>query len=293
VRVLIVGCGYAGLPLGAKLARQGHEVVGVRRSAAGAEALTAAGIVPCAADITRAEDLARLPGPFDWVVNTVSSGKGGEQAYRDVFVRGTENLIRWLAPTPLKKFVFTSSTSVYGQADGSVVDESSPAEPDSPTSRLLVEAERLVLDAARARRFPAVVLRVAGIYGPGRGHLFQQFLRGEARLTGEGRRWLNMVHRDDLVDAVIAALERGQAGEIYNVADDEPVREADFFQWLALELNRPPPPAQSVEARAGRKRGVTDKRVSNRKLRDALGWRPRFPSYREGYARWREWQGAS
>ena len=105
MRVLIVGCGYVGLPLGVELVKHGHEVFGLRRSAGGEPEMTAAGIRPLVADITRPEDLANLPGPFDWVVNTVSSTKGGEEDYRQIYLQGTHNLIKWLAPTPLKKFV--------------------------------------------------------------------------------------------------------------------------------------------------------------------------------------------
>src|SRR5262249_7296633 len=114
MRVLIVGCGYVGLPLGAELIKQGHEVYGVRRSAHAEAALTAAGIKPLVADITRRDDLARLPGPFDAVVNCVSSNRGGLPEYRQVFLDGTRHLIDWLAPMPPTKFIYTSSTSVYG-----------------------------------------------------------------------------------------------------------------------------------------------------------------------------------
>ena len=100
----------------------------------------------------------------------------------------------------------------------------------------MVETEELLLAAAR-KNFPAVVLRVAGIYGPGRGHAFKQFLRGEARLEGDGSRFLNMIHRDDVAGAIITALERGRPGEIYNAVDNEPVSQAEFFGWLAAELN--------------------------------------------------------
>ena len=137
MRVLIVGCGYVGLPLGGELVKQGHEVFGLRRSAGGEAEMIAAGLKPLVADITRPEDFSKLPGPFDWVVNTVSSNKGGEEEYRQVYLQGTRNLIEWLAPTPLKKFVHASSTSVYGQADGSVVKESSPTEPVACQARVL------------------------------------------------------------------------------------------------------------------------------------------------------------
>jgi nucleoside-diphosphate-sugar epimerase len=284
MRVLIVGCGYVGLPLGKELVKQGHDVFGLRRSKAAEAELAAAGLKPITGDITRPDELAKLPGPFDWVVNTVSSTKGGVDEYQQVYLQGMRHLLEWLASGPVAKFVYTSSTSVYGQTDSSVVTEVSPTVPASATSRVLVEAENLLLDAAHARAFPAVILRAAGIYGPDRGHLFLQYLRGEARLTGSGERILNMIHRDDLILAIIAALQRGRAGAIYNVADDEPVAEIEFFRWLSEVLGKPMPPSISEEEKSGRKRGLTNKRVSNRRLQTELGVRLKYPTFRQGYA---------
>jgi nucleoside-diphosphate-sugar epimerase len=180
--------------------------------------------------------------------------------------------------------VYTSSTSVYAQTDGSTVTEESATEPLSETSRVLVETEQVLLRAAREQGFPAIVLRVAGIYGPGRGHLFQQYLRGEARLAGDGSRLINMIHRDDVVRAIIAALESGAPGEVYNVADDEQVTQRAFFGWLSEQMGRSLPPRASEEENARRKRGLTQKRVSNRKLREDLGCELKFPTFRQGYA---------
>lgn len=283
MRVLIVGCGYAGLPLGLEMVKQGHEVFGLRRSAAGQDELKAAGLQPLVADITRPEELARLPAPFDWVVNMVSSTKGGAEEYREVYLHGTRNLIDWLAPMASQKFIYTSSTSVYGQTDGSVVKESSPTTPDSATSRLLVETEALLLDAARTKNFPAVILRVAGIYGPGRGHLFQQYLKNEARIAGQGERLLNMIHRDDLALAIIAALKNGRPGEVYNAVDDEPVAQIHFFRWLAETLGKNLPPFATEAENTARKRGLTHKKVSNRRLRMELGCALKYPTFRQGY----------
>ena len=127
-------------------------------------------------------------------------------------------------------------------------------------------------------------MRVAGIYGPGRGHWFKAFLRGEARIEGDGSRTLNMIHRDDLIGVIIAALERGQPGEIYNAADNEPVSQLRFFEWLAAELKRPLPPTVTADAEVWRKRGVTNKRVSNAKLKAELEYQFQFPDFRAGYA---------
>ncbi len=282
MKCLIVGCGYVGLPLGVELLRRGHEVFGLRRSAA--DELKAAGIHSLMADITEPEALAKLPHNFDWVVNCVASAGGSTDDYRDIYLEGNRNLISWLAGTPLEKFIYTSSTSVYGQNDGSVVTEESPAEPEVETARVLVEAERLLLAAEAERKFPAVILRVAGICGPGRGRRFRQFVSGEARIEGNGSRWLNMIHRDDVAGCILAALERGNPGEIYNAVDNEPVTQLKFFEWLAMELKRPLPPEIPPDAAILRKRGVTNKRVSNAKLRAELKYEFRFPDFREGFA---------
>ena len=210
MRVLIIGCGYVGIPLGAEWVRLGHDVSGVRRSADADEELKSAGIHPLIADVSKREELEKLPRDFDWVVNAVSSTKGGAAEYEEVYLNGTRNLIDWLAKNPPKKFVYTSSTSVYGQTDGSAVKESSPTEPQSDTSKILVQTEKLLFDAAQQKNFPAVILRVAGIYGPERGHLFLQYMRNEAKISGKGERLINMIHRDDLVGAIIAALKSGR-----------------------------------------------------------------------------------
>jgi len=283
MRVLIVGCGYVGFPLGVELVRLGHEVCGIRRSAETAGELKAAGIRFVAVDITKPDELARLPGPFDWVVNCVSSGRGGPAEYRGVFLEGTRSLIDWLAPTPLKKYVHLGSTSVYGQTDGSPVKESSPTEPAAETSRILVDVEKILLAAGVEKKFPAVILRAAGIYGPERGHLFLKYLRNEARIDGKGERYINMIHRDDLVGVTAAALRNGRPGEIYNAVDDEPVAQIHFLRWLSETLGKWMPPVASEAEMAERKRGVTNKKIQNRKLKMELGYQFKYPNFRKGY----------
>ena len=284
MRVLIVGCGYVGVPLGKELVRQGQTVFGLRRSTLAAEEMQSVGITPLHADITKPDSLKNLPRDFDWVVNCTASGGGGADDYRKIYLKGNRNLITWLAGSPLKKFVYTSSTSVYGQNDGSTVTEKSPIAPDAETSKVLAETEQLLLAAAQQENFPAVILRVAGIYGPARGHSFKQFLRGDARIEGDGTRWLNMIHRDDLIGVIIGALENASAGEIFNAADNAPVSQRGFFAWLAAELNRPMPSTVLPDAEIWRKRGVTNKRVSNAKLRAKLNYEFQFPDFRAGYS---------
>jgi nucleoside-diphosphate-sugar epimerase len=270
------------MPLGAELVKQGHEVFGLRRST-GAEAdLKSAGITPLTADITKTEQLNQLPGAYDWVVNCVSASGGGAEEYREVYLQGTRNLVEWLGAAP-KKFVYTSSTSVYGQNDGSLVKETSPTEPAAETGKMLVETEQVLLTAARQQKFPAVILRVAGIYGPGRGYWFRQYLKNEARIEGTGARILNMIHRDDVVGAIIAALKSGRPGEVYNAVDDEPVSQLNFFQWLSGPLGKELPPSLPEDTDAEHKRGVTNKKVSNRRLKMELGYQFKYPTFRQGY----------
>src|SRR5437867_638588 len=129
MRVLIIGCGYVGLPLGAELVNEGHEVFGLRRSSKARDELKRIGIKPLTGDITKPEELARLPSSYDWIINCVASSGGGAEEYREVYLQGAINVIEWLAPSLPKKFVYTSSTSVYGQTDGSLVTETSLTQP--------------------------------------------------------------------------------------------------------------------------------------------------------------------
>ncbi len=284
MRVLIAGCGFVGLPLGAELARTGHDVWGLRRSRAAETELRAAGLTPVTADLTRPETLSRIGVSFDWVVFCASASGGGIREYREIYVGGMRHLLAWLTPAPPRKFVYTGSTSVYAQTDGAEVDETSPTKPAEETGQILLEAERLLLVAARERQFPGVVLRLAGIYGAGRGYWLKQFLRGAAVVEGGDDRVLNMVHRDDVVGAVIQALEHGRVGEVYNVVDDEPVTLRACFEWLSGKLERPLPAGAPAPAREPRKRGASNKRVSNRKLKLELHYRFKYPTFREGFA---------
>ncbi len=283
MRILILGCGYVGFQLGAELVRQGHEVFGVQRSPDADGHLAKAGIKPLIADITQREQLNALPLPFDWVINTVSSSKGGVEDYQQTYLQGTKNLIDWLSANPPKKYIYTSSTSVYGQMDGSQVKESSVTEPAGETGKILVETEKLLLEAAQSKKIPAIILRVSGIYGPDRGHLFLQYLKDEAKIPGKGDRLINMIHRDDVVGCIITALKNGRSGEIYNATDDEPVPQIHFFRWLSETLGKYMPPFVAEDEMPERKRALTQKKVLNRKLKMELGYQFKYPTFRQGY----------
>ncbi len=289
MRVLIGGCGYLGCALGRRLIAKGHAVTGVRRSADGRGQLEALGIRARSLDLASPTDLLQLPPDWDWVVHCAAPSSGDESAYRRVYLEGMRRLIEWLESHPPRAFVFTSSTSVYGQSDGSVVTEESPAQPGTPTANALVQAEGLLLKAAEGG-FPGRILRVAGIYGPGRNRIAAA-ARGGWQIPSDLGRWVNMIHRDDLVEAIIMVLERGRDGVVYNVSDGTPVRQREFQSWLCGAMGLDASRCSSGRQGSATGRGSSNKRVSSDRIQAELGWRPRYPSFREGYAGWiDEWR---
>jgi len=269
-RLVIAGCGFVGLATARVFHAAGWDVAGLTHSAESAEALQGEPFKVSPCDVSNPEAVramaASLGGNADAVIHCASSGRGGADAYRTVYLEGARNLLDSFAPVRL---LFTSSTSVYAQADGSVADESSPAEPPRETGRLLRETEELVL--ARG----GIVARLAGIYGPGRSVLLRKFFSGEAVIEGDGMRIVNQVHRDDIASALRVLIEQRAAG-IFNVSDDAPMPQREIYAWLAQRFGLPLPPPGPIDP--NRKRGWTSKRVSNAKLR-ALGWVPQFPSF--------------
>jgi len=262
-RVFVAGCGYVGLATARRLHGAGWKVVGGSRS--GENAGTPFPIVAC--DLTDPGSLQDL-GRFDVVIHCASSSRGGAEQYRQIYLEGARNLLSVFQPASL---IFTSSTSVYAQTDGSLVTEESAAVPTRETGLILRDTEELVL------RSGGCVARLAGIYGPGRSVLLKRFFAGEAVIEGDGSRYVNQVHRDDAASA-LAHLACTAAPGIFNVSDDTPLTQREVYSWLASHFRKSIPPTGPVNTE--RKRGVTHKRVSNAKLR-ALGWFPQYPSFRD------------
>ena len=267
MRILVLGCGYVGLPLAQELVRLGHEVHAARRSP-----FRANGITTHQVDVTQRDSFGSLPREFDWVFLTASSSRGDTMMHRAVFIDGTHNLLNWLGNSRAR-VLFTSSTSVYPQTNGNWVDEKSPEKPSTGTAQHLAQAEEMLIESDHS----CTILRVSGIYGPERGHLYRQFLRDEAVISEAGKRWMNMIHREDVIGAMLAAIETEPG--VYNATDDEPVTQSVFFQWLAGRLGKSmPPTGKAVQG----KRAFTNKRVNNEKLK-ADGWTLKYPTFRKGY----------
>jgi nucleoside-diphosphate-sugar epimerase len=270
VKALIAGAGYVGTALAQRLVAQGHEVVVLRRS----ERPPPAGAHAFRADLTVPAALEALP-PAELVFYTAAADERSDAAYRLAYALGLARLVERLArmrPLP-QRLLFTSSTAVYGQQDGEWVDESSPTEPADFAGRRLLEGEAIV----RGAPFPGTVLRLGGIYGPGRSSLVERVRAGASAAPG----YTNRIHRDDAAAALahLAALPQVE-GTLIGV-DSEPALACEVLAWLARRLELPvPPPAQGATPAARAARG--SKRCRNARLL-ATGFRFRYPTYREGY----------
>ncbi len=266
-RILIAGCGYVGQAAADLYHAAGWAVEGWTRSAESVATLSAKPYPICEVDISRRARVAERTGTFDAVIHCASSSGGDAEMYRQVYLDGARNLLEMF---PGSKLLFTSSTSVYAQRDGSWVTEESETKPTRETSQILLETEGLVLANG------GIVARLAGIYGPGRSVLLTRLLQGTAVIDAENDRFVNQVHRDDIAAALflLSSHELEGAG-ICNVVDDQPMLQSECYRWLAQRLNRPPPTGKSKQQR---KRGDSNKRVSNAKLRRS-GWTPQYPTF--------------
>lgn len=267
-RILIAGCGYVGQATADLLHERGWKVEGWTASAESAGQLAAKPYAVRAVDIADPAAVSAAHGEFDVVVQCASTGGGGADEYRRVYLEGARNLLHAFSSARL---IFTSSTSVYAQRQGEIVDETSPADPAHEKGQVLRETEELVLS------HDGIVARLGGIYGPGRSFLVRRFLAGGAVLEEEDDRFINQAHRDDIASGLVVLAERQSdlVRQIYNVVDDQPILARDAYRWLSAHL---PESAPAREVAAVRKRGESNKRVSNKKLR-ALGWEPRYPNF--------------
>ena len=270
-RVLIAGCGYVGQATADLFYAGGWIVEGwvnSRKSAARLSTKPYPVFAVNIADPTEVSARVVAVDRFDAVIHCVSSRGGDASVYREIYLDGARNLLDRFTGA---RMLFTSSTSVYAQRDRSWVTEESETKPERETGRILLETESLIL--ARG----GVVARLAGIYGPGRSALFSKFLTGMATIDHENDRFVNQVHRDDIAAALFLLLNRQSVGgEIYNVVDNQPILQSECYHWLAKKLSRPIPPIGRSTSIS--KRGASNKRVSNAKLR-RLGWTPQYATF--------------
>src|SRR6266513_4171511 len=266
-RILIAGCGYVGEATADLFHSAGWNVEGWVHSQDSAARLSAKPYRVGLVDISQRDEIAEQTEALDAVIHCASSLGGDAEDYRQIYLNGARRLLENFR---MAQILFPSSTSVYAQRDGSWVTEERETKPLRETSRIVLEAEGVVLNAG------GIVARLAGIYGPGRSALLSKFLEGTAIIDSKNNRFVNQVHRDDIASALFLLLSReGPPAPVYNVVDDQPILQSECYRWLAQRLNRPLPPIG--KSKGPRKRGDSNKRVSNTKLR-RLGWTPRSPT---------------
>lgn len=278
--VLIIGCGYLGLRVAALLRAAGARVAATTTRPERLAELRGAGLEPHLLDLAAPEASDVWTLRPDLVLCAVAPGGSGDP--RTAFQSGPLDAVQRLHASTgekLQRFVFISSTGVYHQTDGSWVDESSPAEPTEERHRLLRRTEDELIALARRGEAPAVVLRLGGLYGPGRSPV--EWLRRPAmrdRLLQGGREaFMNWVRIEDAARAAELALERGRAGELYLVTDGMPVRRGDFYAAAAAR-------AGIAIAELPSRPEDQGKRCSIQKARQELGYAPGYPGFREGLA---------
>ena len=273
MKILIAGCGYIGTALGERLVQSGAEVWGLRRNEEALKKISELGIQPLKADLLDPGTLRDLP-----VVDAVVLCQGlsrESDSYQTTYERGTANLMEALKPSLAKRIILISSTSVYSTNDGSWVDEKIDTKGADENARCLLAAEKTVLSGG----IPSIVLRLAGIYGPGRNRI--QALKTGRMKPELSEIYTNRIHRDDIISAILLLMQKGSAGEIYIGADDLPVTQKEFYTWIFnhMNLNIPDPAPASPENH----RHVSNKRCSNHKIK-TLGFVLKYPTFREGYA---------
>ncbi|MDI2035169.1 hypothetical protein PJL15_02295 [Paenarthrobacter nitroguajacolicus] len=271
--MLIAGCGDLGTEVGLRFAAAGHRVVGLRRSP---EKLPPE-IQGVRADLSK--PLPELPTDVDIVVVAVAADTSTEEAYRAAYVNGVKNVLDALERQSIepRRILFVSSTAVYKDSGGAVVDESTPTEPTRFSGQVLLEAEDLLFARTVGSSTQAISVRLGGIYGPGRTRLIDQVRTGKAVIPAQPKH-TNRIHRDDAAAMIVhLALMEQQPQAVYLGVDDDPAEYGDVLRFLAGELQLPEPPVGPASDG-----GAGDKRCSNRRLK-TTGFTFTYPSYKEGY----------
>jgi nucleoside-diphosphate-sugar epimerase len=278
-RALVIGCGYTGMHLAARLLEMDCRVVGTTRHKSRAAELEAAGIEPLVGELGDKAALRRIDelGP-ELVAYFVPP---------QVLDDPLSEVLAATARAPLAAFLYASSTAVYGDRGGDWVDETSMVKPETPEAEARHAAERACVEAAWSYQTPTRICRITGIYGPGR-TLEKALASGDYVLIEGHDSWVNRIHVHDLVSGLLAAWQRGGDGRVYNLVDDEPHRASEFANLAAelQDLSRPKCLELSEAAeRLGEerlRRKLANKRVRSLRLKDDLGVELKYPSYREG-----------
>lgn len=269
---LIIGCGYLGSRVAQQWMGQGNRVFALTRTAARAGQLSRLGVTPLVGDVLVPDSLPALP-QVETVLYAIAPDRKSGAVPREVSIRGLHNMLPRLAGAA--RLIYISSTSVYGQNGGEWVDENSPCEPESENGRICLEAEQILRRAAP----PVNILRLAGLYGPGRLIARVDALRSGVPIGGNPEAWLNLIHVEDAAATVPACERHGKPGETYVVCDDRPIPRREYYELVARLAETPAPVFDGASGAASTE---LNKRCCNRRLHEALEVALRFPTIFEG-----------
>lgn len=269
--ILIAGCGDIGCQLGEQLATH-HSVYGLRRTP---EAMPN-NIQAIQADLTHKLDT--LPSHLDYVVYTPSAGKYKDSAYYNAYVLSLKNLITALQEQKIKRLFLVSSTSVFAQNDGEMVDETSETDGHSFSAKRILEGEELALSS----KLPVTIIRFGGIYGPNKTHLIDLVREGKAHCMEDV--WSNRIHSDDCAGILQHLIEQDAQGKpldnLYLGVDSQPTLSCEVYEWLAEQLRVRD--VEHMEPTENSRLMRSNKRLSNAKIL-ATGYQFKHPNYQLGY----------
>ena len=216
---------------------------------------------------------------FDYVINTVGAASPTVEGYKQSYLHGMQSILGWIEKGggALQSLVFTSSSSVYPQTDGSLVKEDSSTDGVSERGQILLAAERECLSGIPQFSFSRKVIRFSGLYGPDRHLLVDKIRRGEP-MGGCPDRYLNLLHRDDAVSSILSVLSSADGSEVFNACDGQHVTRGQIAKWVAQRLGVQEPEFTGI----GSDRGA-NRRVDSSKLRRTFNWAPKFPDFQSGY----------
>jgi nucleoside-diphosphate-sugar epimerase len=282
VTTLIIGCGYLGQRVGSLLRGRGEQVFGTVRSEARATQIASLGIQPVIADVLSLHSLRVLPAA-ERIFYCVGFDRAAGASMRAVYVDGLMNVLDQLT-RGVSRFVYASSTGVYGQSEGEWVDEETSPAPRNESGRICLEAEERLADWSKRLQSQGagVRLRFAGLYGPARVVRRALIEQGEP-IPGDPDKKLNLIHIDDAAQAVVAALEVGAPDDVYLVSDDRPVTRREYYSLAAQLLGSPAPRFAPPEAGSSNEaRDATSKRVANQRMKARLGLKLIYPDIATG-----------
>lgn len=258
---LIAGCGYLGRRVAERWRSSGSDVVALTRSPDRAKDFRRGGLTPVVTNLASDTDQQSLPSA-DVVLWAVGFDRTAGVPREDIWLRGLERLLRRLPSAP-RRFLYVSSTSVYGPDNGESVDEVTPPDPKTDGGRCCVEAEQLLRQYC-SRLFPStqvVMLRLAGIFGPGRLLRRVSELQSQTPLPGEPDQWLNLIHVQDAVRMIDLVSSAAAVPQVINVVNSGTVTRRQYYARLAQLVSAPAPVfescADSARQRGGNKRVVS------------------------------------